>query len=66
MFISSENAGSFRDLTSDELKETKGGMAALAGTGAALAGCGMVVLCLVAGVALGVGIYYGVKWLLSD
>ena len=56
----------FRELTPNELKETNGGMPALAGAGAVLAGCGMVLGCLLVGVALGVGIYYGVQWLLSD
>lgn len=56
----------FKELTSKELKETNGGMAALAGAGAAAVGCGMVLGCLIIGVALGFGIYYGAKWLLSD
>ncbi len=56
----------FNSLTSEELKETNGGMAAVAGAGAVLTGCGMVLGCILLGVALGVGVYYGVKWLLSD
>jgi len=60
-----ENSIILKDLSIDELRETNGGMATLAGAGAAAAGCGMIILCLIAGVALGVGIYYGVKWLVS-
>ena len=41
----------YRDLTQEELKDTNGGMAALAGAGAVLAGCGMVLGCLIVGVA---------------
>jgi hypothetical protein len=65
MVTSYENSVRLRELTSNELKETNGGMATVAGAAAVATGCGMVLLCLVAGVALGVGIYYGVKWLLS-
>ncbi len=66
MVTSNETSSPFRELTLNELKETNGGMATLAGAGAAMAGCGMVFLCIVAGVALGFGLYYGIKWLVSN
>jgi len=54
-----------KELTKEELQETNGGMA-LVGAGAAAAGCGMVAGALLVGVLVGVGIYYGVKYLTAD
>lgn len=48
------------------MQKTNGGMAELAGAGAAAAGCGMVAGALLIGVLVGVGIYYGVKYLTAD
>jgi hypothetical protein len=53
------------ELNESELKNTNGGAVQIAGAGAAAAGCGMLLGGLIIGVAIGVGMYYGVKWALN-
>lgn len=54
------------ELKKEELSNTNGGgPIALSGAAAVLAGGAMVAGAFLLGVAIGVGIYYGVKWLTS-
>lgn len=64
--LNSFNNYSFAELDSKELQEINGGEPATATGATALAiGCGVTLGALLLGVAVGVGIYYGVKYLMK-